>query len=153
MRSRFHTEGDVIVVSLSPDEKRFLSDVVPMLTGLAPDDPAHQRLAPPVYLADPDANEEWWRLMGPELREAKSADRSVFTRMVSTEGDAVLTDSEADAVLRVLNETRLVLGVRLGIEVEEDYASLEPDQAWILDYFAFLQEELMTELTRRWVDE
>lgn len=151
--SRFRTEGETIVVSLSLEEKTFLSDVVPMLVSLPPDDPAARRLSPPVYLADPESNEEWWRLMGPELREAKRYDRHVFTRITTDEGETVLTAAEADAVLRVLNEARLVLGVRLGIEVEDDYDALDPQQTWILDYFAFLQEELMTELTRRWDDE
>ena len=151
--SHFRAEGDLIVAYLSRQEKVFLSDVVPMLVSVGPGDPAMDRLVPPVYLADPEANEEWWRLMGPELKEARSADRRVFTRVVSAAGHVALTEDEADAFLRVLNEARLVLGVRLGIEVEEDYEKLDPDQTWILDYFAYLQEELMYELTRRWEDE
>nr|PZN35698.1 MAG: hypothetical protein DIU67_02560 [Actinomycetota bacterium] len=151
--SHFRSEGDRIVASLSPQEKAFLSDVVPMLASIGPGDPALDRLTPPVILGDPEANEEWWRLMGPELREAKSSDRRVFAHVMASEGDAALTEDEADAFLRVLNEARLVLGVRLGIEVEEDYEKLDPDQTWILDYFAYLQEELMYELTRRWEDE
>lgn len=147
--SRFRIEGDVIVASLSPDERAFLSDVVPMLMSLTPDDPASRRLRPPVYLANPEADAEWWRLMGPELAEAKSADRSAFRRMVESPHEATLTDSEADAVLRVLNEARLVLGVRLGIDVEEDYDDLTPERAWMLDFFAILQEELMEQLSSR----
>lgn len=149
--SRFRTEGEVIVASFSPEEKAFLSDVVPLLVGLTADDPATKRLAPPVYLADPESNDEWWRLMGPELAEAKSADRSVFTRMVGSDQEVILSQTEADAVLRVLNETRLVLGVRLGIEVEADYDDLAPDRSWILNFFGLLQEELMDELSR-WFD-
>ena len=151
--SHFRSEGDSIVASLSREERAFLSDVVPLLMELTPDDPAMQRLTPPVYLADPDSNEEWWRLMGPELREAKSADRSVFDRLVRSTSEVVLSGAEADAVLRVLNEARLVLGVRMGIEVEEDYENLSPEGSWILDFFGYLQEELMIELTRRLGDE
>lgn len=147
--SRFRSEGNSIVVSLTPDERAFLSDVVPMLMSLTPDDPAAQRLRPPVYLADPESDAEWWRLMGPELAEAKSADRNAFRRMVEAPHGAVLDEAEADAVLRVLNEARLVLGVRLGIEVEEDYEGLTPERAWMLDFFAILQEELMEQLSQR----
>ncbi len=147
--SRFRSEGDVIVATLTQDERAFLSDVVPMLVGLTPDDPAAQRLRPPVYLADPESDAEWWRLMGPELAEAKSADRSAFRRMIDSPQGAILTEPEADAVLRVLNEARLVLGVRLGIEVEADYEGLTPERAWMLDFFALLQEELMEQLSSR----
>ena len=147
--SRFQVEGDVIVATLSPDERAFLSDVVPMLMSLTPDDPASQRLRPPVYLANPEADAEWWRLMGPELAEAKSADRTAFRRMIESPHGAVLTDADADAVLRVLNEARLVLGVRLGIEVEADYDDLTPERSWMLDFFAILQEELMEQLLSR----
>ena len=41
----------------------------------------------------------------------------------------------------------------MGIEVEEDYEKLSPEGAWILDFFGYLQEELMIELTRRLGDE
>lgn len=147
--SHFRTEGDSIVVSLDPDERRFLSDVVPMLVGLTPGDPGGERLRLPVYLGDPEADEEWWRLMGSELAETHGADRRIFARMVGTPGEAALDDAEADAVLRTLNQARLVLGSRLGVRVEADYEGLEPEGRWVLDFFALLQEELVDELSRR----
>jgi hypothetical protein len=147
--SHFRTEGEVVVASFSSEERRFLSDVVPLLVSVHPDDPAGSRLRSPVYREDEEANEEWWRLMGPEIAESRSADRRTFTRMFESPGDVDLEDAEADAVLRVLNEARLVLGARLGIEVEEDYDKLSEEGRWVLDFFALLQEELMEEQARR----
>jgi hypothetical protein len=149
VRSHFRTDGDVVVASLLPDERRFLSDVVPLLVSIRPNDPAGSRLRSPVYREDEEANEEWWRLMGPELAESRSADRRTFNRLVEAAGDVDLDDSEADAVLRVLNEARLVLGSRLGVEVEADYEKLSEEGRWVLDFLALLQEELMDEQARR----
>jgi hypothetical protein len=60
----------------------------------------------------------------------------------------ILSNEEADAFLRVLNQARLVLGARLGIEVEEDHERVQPESREALDYLGWIQEELMVELTR-----
>ncbi len=132
------------------EERGFLADVVTMLTGVGTpgDDPAATRLNVPVYLNDPSSNEEWWRLMGPELGEARRADRRVFSRVVGSGSPVILGEGEADAFLRVLNEARLVLGARLGIEVEEDHERVPEDGRRVLDYLGWVQEELTEELTR-----
>jgi hypothetical protein len=148
--SRFKTTRRGIAASFSAEERVFLGDVLPLLAGLgsAGSDPAATRLNVPVYLDDPESNEEWWRLMGPELGETRSADRRLFAMMVEGEGPVVLSNEEADAVLRVLNEARLVLGARLGIEVEDDHERISPESREALDYLGWIQEELMVELTR-----
>jgi hypothetical protein len=148
--SHFKHTRKGIVAGFDRDERTFLGDVLPLLAGLgAPGaDPAATRLHVPVYLDDPESNEEWWRLMGPELTEARKADREVFGRMVGSEGPVTLSDSEADSVLRVLNEARLALGARLGIEVEDDHERLAPESRQALDYLGWIQEELTIELTR-----
>lgn len=147
--SRFSSTPDGILVALSEQERIFLGDVLPLLSGvgLSPDDPAAERLNVPVYLDDPDSNQEWWRLMGDDLAAAKSSDRSVFETFVSS-GPVTLNAGEADAVLRVLNEARLVLGARMGVEVEEDHDKLPEDSRQILDYLSWIQEELIVELTK-----
>ncbi len=147
--SRFSSTPEGILVALSEQERIFLGDVLPLLSGvgLSPDDPAAERLNVPVYLDDPDSNQEWWRLMGDDLAAAKSSDRSVFETFVSS-GPVTLNAGEADAVLRVLNEARLVLGARMGVEVEEDHDKLPEDSRQILDYLSWIQEELIVELTK-----
>lgn len=126
-----------------------MSDVLPLLAGLGPvgADPASTRLNVPVYLDDPEANEEWWRLMGAELEASRSSDRRVFERVLGIEGAAVLSDDEADAFLRVVNESRLVLGARLGLDVEDDHDRLPQQSRQVLDYLGWVLEELTAALT------
>jgi len=147
--SHFKTTRKGIVVTFTPAERSFLGDVVPLLSGIGETgvDPAATRLNVPVYLDDRDASDEWWRLMGEDLRSARSSDRAVFSRAVS--GDtAALDDEDANAFLRVLNEARLVLGARMGVEVEDDHDQLPEDSRQVLDYLGWIQEELTMELSR-----
>lgn len=139
-----------IAVSFSPEERRFLADVLPFLAtlGMPDNDPAEERLHPPVYLDDPESNEEWWRLMGGELRESRRADREVFRRAVETEDRIFLDEEEADAFLRVVNEARLVLAARLGVEVEEDHDRLPEESRQVLDYLGWVLEDLTEVLSR-----
>jgi hypothetical protein len=148
--SHFETDGDRIRMNLSPQERMFLGDVLPMLAGIgAPgSDPAADRLRVPVYLDDADANKEWWRLMGEDLESGRRSDRAVFEKAINTEGSVTLEIGEANAVLRVLNEARLALGARFGIEVESDHAELAEDSRQVLDYLGWIQEELTVELMR-----
>lgn len=151
MQQRFKSRrGGGIDIDLSADEKVFLSELLEVLAGVprVGDDPASQRLRVPVYLDDPASNDEWWRLMGEELTAARNADRHVFHKVMVDPGAAHLSDEEADAFLRVLNEGRLALGARFGVEVEEDHDQLPEDQRDILDYLGWLLEELTSQLTR-----
>jgi hypothetical protein len=149
MQQRFTAVGDGIDVELTGTERSFLSDVLEVLAGLprTGDDPASRRLRVPVYLNDPDSNDEWWRLMGEELTAARHADRHVFQRALADD-PCHLTGEEANAFLRVLNEGRLALGARFGLEVEEDHDRLPDEQRDILDYLGWLLEDLTSELSR-----
>lgn len=148
--SHFKTVRSGIRVLLSPEEKIFLGDVLPLLAGIgAPgSDPAADRLSVPVYLNDPESNDEWWRLMGQDLESARRADRAIFERAVSSNEPVTLGTEEADAMLRVLNEARLALGARLGIDVESDHDELSEDSRQVMDYLGWIQEELTVELLR-----
>lgn len=148
--SHFETVDGTIEVRLSSEERLFLGDVLPLLAGVgAPgSDPAADRLQVPVYLDDPDANQEWWRLMGSELDAGRRSDRAVFEKIISSDGPVGLSNAEADAVLRVLNEARLALGARFGIDVEEDHDDLPEESRQVLDYLGWIQEELTLELMK-----
>lgn len=148
--SHFRTIPEGVEVELSPEERMFLGDVLPMLAGIGATetDPAADRLNVPVYLDDPEANQEWWRLMGQDLQAARQADRTIFNRIVSEESPTNLSNEEANAVLRVLNEARLALGARLGIDVESDHDELPEESRQVLDYLGWIQEELTVELMR-----
>ena len=148
-RSRFRYRGGKIVVDLPVEEREFLADVLELLASVPStgDDPATQRLQVPVYLDDPDANSEWWLFMGEELSIARAADRNLFRRVMETDGKQELTTEEADAFLRVLNEGRLALGARFGLEVEADHDRLPEEQRQILDYLGWVLEEMTVALT------
>lgn len=147
--SHFKTTRKGIVVTFTPAEQAFLGDVLPLLAGIGETgiDPAATRLNVPVYLDDQHASDEWWRLMGADLGAARLADRSVFQRVVGEE-TKTLDEADANAFLRVLNEARLVLGARMGVEVEDDHDNLPDDSRQVLDYLGWVQEELTLELSR-----
>jgi hypothetical protein len=150
MQRRFRASKDGIDIDLPSEERVLLSEMLDLLAAVprVGDDPVSQRLRVPVYLDDAESNDEWWRLMGEELTAARNADRRVFQRVVSESERTRLTGQEADAFLRVLNEGRLALGARFGVEVEADHGRLPEDQRDILDYLGWLLEELTSELTR-----
>ena len=72
----------------------------------------------------------------------------MFQHVLSERGRRQLSNDEADAFLRVLNEGRLALGARFGLEVEEDHDELPEEQRDIMDYLGWLLEDLTSELSR-----
>jgi hypothetical protein len=148
--THFKTVRGGIKVQFSSEERVFLGDVLPMLAGIgtSQSDPAAERLRVPVYLDDPEANDEWWRLMGEDLEAARRFDRTVFQRVVAADTPVVLDEDDANAMLRVLNEARLTLGARLGIDVEADHDQISEDGRQVMDYLGWVQEELTIELMR-----
>jgi len=150
MQGRFKSTRGGIDVDLTDDEKVFLTGLLDLLAGIpaAADEPASRRLRVPVYLDDPESNEEWWRLMEGELSAARNADRRVFQHVLDEGGRRHMSNDEADAFLRVLNEGRLALGARFGLEVEDDHDQLPEEQRDILDYLGWLLEDLTSELSR-----
>ena len=138
------------MVALPAEERQFLSQVLTLLANVASgdDDPAARRLHVPVYLDSPEANEEWWRLMGEELASSRESDRSVYARVMSSEEPVSLTDAEADGFLRVLNEGRLAFAARIGLEIEDDHDRLPEPERSALDFLGWVLEELTEELSR-----
>lgn len=148
--SHFKATRHGVRVTLTPQERMFLGDILPMLAaiGSVGSDPAADRLHVPVVLDDPEANAEWWRLMGEDLKAARHSDRAVLQKVLDEYGNLTLDDGEANALLRVINEARLALGARLGIEVEADHDELTEDSRQVLDYLGWLLEELTVELSK-----
>lgn len=140
---------DGILVTLDPDDLDFLKQIPQFLDlmGEPDNDPAAARLQVPVYLDDPEASEEWWRLMSGELHQSRTADRSAFALILDAAAEGTTASpAEAEAFLRVLNEARLALAARLLVDVEEDYEHLTPEDRGALDYLASLQEFLLAAL-------
>jgi len=120
----------------------------------APDDPVLARLLPDGYRDDPEAAGEFRRYTEPGLRSAK---QQVAQEMLDTLPDAggriQLTQDQAVAWLKALNDVRLALGVRLGVteEFEEQWARLSSeDPQWAaFEVYAWLgavQESLVRAL-------
>jgi hypothetical protein len=120
----------------------------------APRDPVLARLLPDGYRDDPEAASEFRRYTEPSLRSAK---QEVAQQMLDTLPDAGgrirLTQEQAMAWLKALNDVRLALGIRLGVteDFEEQWGSLaQDDPRWTaFEVYAWLgavQESLVQAL-------
>lgn len=147
----FRLVPEGVQVDLTPEESVFLADVLAVLARLGDmsEDPGAARLHPPVYLEDPEADAEWRRLAGTELRAARRADRSAVEMVLDAvetahaEGDdVVISVGEAEALMRVLNDVRLVLGARWGVESPDSYHDLRPEAGDVLSFLGWLVSEL-----------
>jgi len=130
---------DTLVVSLAEEELGLLRSLPDQLRDVfdgTNDDPVRARLFPRAYL-DPTAEDEeaeWQALVHPSLlRERLDALELITVTLGRAEsvGDwwqIALTPDEVHAWMGVLNDTRLVLGTRLGVtEEERDLDPADPD--------------------------
>lgn len=143
---RIEPSEDGVELELEPGLVEFLLQFPEMLDEVARDDadPAAQRLKVPVYLDDAESNEEWWGFMGSELDESRSADRSAFREVLAASvGGTVASREEAYAMVRVLNEARLAMAARFGIEIASDYDRLPRSQSDMLQALGELQMALL----------
>jgi hypothetical protein len=88
----------------------------------APEDVAQARLFPDAYREDPEAADEFRRFTERDLREARLRQTEVFKAILSVTGPgpAPIDPEACSASLGVLNDLRLVLGARLGLQADED---------------------------------
>lgn len=89
-----------------------------------PDDPRLRRLTPPAYPDDPEREAAYQLLAGDELRTSRLA--SVATAREAIQADQ-LGEDEVWAWLRSLNALRLIVGVELGIEDDDDDPTMRLD--------------------------
>ncbi len=120
----------------------------------APTDPALARLFPDGYTDDSEASADFRRYTEQGLRAAKRAGLDTALATLGEEpGKVVLRPEQAEEWLGALNDTRLVLGQRLGVteDLEELIDSLAPDDPrlgllWVYDRLTYLQETLVQAL-------
>jgi hypothetical protein len=120
-----------------------------------PEDPILARLLPDAYRGDPDAAGEFRRYTEIGLRDGKVAAAMTVLETLPAKGGRVrLTEADAQAWLRALNDVRLALGVRLGVtdDFEADTRQVDasdPRSAyiWIYQWLAYLQESLVDALS------
>ena len=126
---------DTLIVSLAPEELGLLEDLPDELRHVfaAPlQDPAAQRLFPQARL-DPSEEEaeEWTAMVHPDLLRQRLDALELVTGSLGRATDnnewreIALTPDDIQAWLGVLNDTRLVLGTRLGVTEEEP--DIDPD--------------------------
>ena len=119
---RFRARSGVIELRLRRDDIHALSLMGTVLesVGRESGDPAAQRLSVAAYPEDPDAQSEYGRFMAPQLEGQRQVDRAAVTSSLQAarEGPVKLTTGEAESWLMVVNEARLTLAARLGIEEE-----------------------------------
>ena len=121
----------------------------------APPDPVLARLLPDAYRDDPEAAGEFRRYTELSLRDGKvAAARTVLGTLPARGGRIRLSQPDAEAWLRALNDVRLALGVRLGVtddfeEVGNGINPADPRAAyvWVYHWLAYLQESLVEALS------
>jgi hypothetical protein len=151
---------DTLIVSLAPEEMQLLVGLPDQLRAVlaAPrGDPAADRLFPQAYL-DPTeeaAEVEYEALVQPDLLrqrlDALELVTASFPRAVEVGEwrEIALSPDDVAAWLGVLNDTRLVLGTRLGVtEDARDSPDDDPDRMAyaVYDWLTYLEGELVEQL-------
>jgi hypothetical protein len=134
------TKGGDYRLRLSDGERELLGRLPRELLQLLaadPGDPALRRLHQAAYEDDPEAEDEFRRLMSTELEEGRMQALRVLAE--TAERDR-LTSEELDSWLRALTDLRLALGTRLDVTEEVYTRELDPDdpQVYELSVFAYL---------------
>lgn len=150
---------DDVALTLEPEGSEEL-DPLAMAVGIndqaqQPQDPALARLLPAAS-TDPDLAQEFRRYTDLSLRQTK---RENLTRASMSLSSRLLLDQEgAQSWAAALNDVRLVLGTRLGIEDEQkaqelgqisdasQVESTEDYMALVYNFVSWLQESLMEAL-------
>ncbi|MQA02713.1 MAG: DUF2017 family protein [Streptosporangiales bacterium] len=121
-----------------------------------PTDPATARLLPDAYGEDADAAAEFRRYTEGDLRAGKIDAARTAGDSLGAGGRIELSEQQAHAWLRVLNDLRLTLGTRLDVteDHEEVFGPLAEDdprkQAWyVYNWLSYLQESLVQALASR----
>ena len=123
-------------VAVSDNERRTLDTLLESVDAVLagdPTDPRARRLFPVAYHDHPEADEEYRRLMRPELVESTRATVATARRAVASREP--LEESDVLALMRGLNSMRLVLGTMLDVgEDDGDPDPEDPDQEFHVLY-------------------
>lgn len=121
-----------------------------------PEDPALLRLLPDVDPEDDERSAEFRRLTEFDLKQAKAHNVRIVLLGLSKGNDISLTRDEVLAWMKGLNDLRLVLAVRLGIDTEEaqeekyahreELSESEDLTLTLYDFLTWIQDRLTTTL-------
>jgi len=120
-----------------------------------PEDPVLARLLPDAYRDDPEASGEFRRYTEHGLRSGKAAAaRTVLATLPPRGGRVRLSQPEAQAWLRALNDVRLALGTRLEVtdDFDDQVGHMSPDDPrvayiGVYQWLAYIQETLVRALS------
>jgi hypothetical protein len=153
----FRRHGDHVRMQLEPIEVDLLrttrDGVRAAISGGDGSDPINRRLFPRALDGDAEADEELRRLLHDDLLAARLAGLDALVELLDrgTPHRGVLRvdlrDDEPMLVLGVLNDLRLAIGARVGIE-HLDRAALDEDdpvayRLAVMDHLAGMQEQLL----------
>jgi len=140
-------------LDLTPEERSLLRSLpgsmrLALAEGTPADDPALARLNPKAYPDDVELEAEYRDLVGNELDAGR---RAAFDILESTAESQTLDEPQLQAWMRAINDTRLLLGTRLGVTEDRgtrDVPDDHPDANAIAvyDYLSWLEEEFVEAL-------
>ncbi len=141
--------GGSVDATLSEAEVELLRSITSQMAVVldAPEKSEHtERLFPPAYIDDPDAQAEYARLMTSDLLDGKRRALTSFTTTLER-GEVKraawrvrLSADETQDWLAVLNDARLTLGSRLDVTEQTYDREIDPDapDAMALEVFRYL---------------
>ncbi len=140
MSEAFGLEPGGIKVQLAGWQIVLLKDVIELVEASG-DDPA---LPVRAYPDEPEEDAQYRRLIESERSQARAADQSAVSLTLDAAADGVfLSRAEAEAWLRVLGESRLLIASRLGV-VDNDWEDDEDsEELAVLHYLSWLQSSLV----------
>jgi hypothetical protein len=113
--------------------RTLFADLADALRGMGDDDPVRQRMFPAGYRDDPEAAGEYRDLTESALLEQRQERIArALTELPATAGEVTLDPDAATRWLTVLNDLRLAIGTRIGIDadtaIDDDLVDLtDPD--------------------------
>jgi hypothetical protein len=143
-------KAELLRVELTDVESSLLAGLLDDFAAMFPvpdlADPVYQRLYPDGYTDDDAASAEYRELVEADLRADRTGRlRSCRDELPDGAGRISLDEEAADRWLRVLNDLRLSLGIRLGITEESELDEAEPAAA-IYGWLSAVQELLVEKL-------
>ena len=149
----FRRRGDELLLDLPEHEARLLGDLVAQLVtvleGGDPGDPAVARLLPSAYPDDEEAAAEFRRFTADDLTARKLANARRVLDDVAVPTAERLDAAGQQSWLRTLTDLRLVLGSRLGVTADGPAPSDDPHVVVmhdVFDWLGYLQESLVQTL-------
>jgi len=135
----FHWDGGAVRVRLSGPERAALAGIPEIIEAAGGADGRFEYRAHP---DDPGADRRYQELVGDDLDSLRTADRKAFRSAIHADS---LEPEQAEAMMRVIGEARIVLAIRLGLEEDgwEETAPIEDPEVAMLHYLGHLQDALV----------